>query len=82
MWCRRRVERGIDVTNRVDVKKLCATKADDDAERQLVHTLALSLYRFVVSKTSGAEYVCPLSSRTALLTNARPAQAVMICRNN
>ena len=40
MWCRRRVERGIDVKSRVDVKKLCATKTDD---RQLVHTLARAI---------------------------------------
>ena len=26
MWCRRRVERGINVKSRVDEKKLCATK--------------------------------------------------------
>ena len=26
MWCRQRVERGIDVKSRVDEKKLCATK--------------------------------------------------------
>ena len=36
------------------------------SERRLVH----SLYRFVFSRTSGAEYICPLSSRTARLTNA------------
>ena len=48
MWFRRRVERGIDVTNREDVKKLRATKTDDDTERQLVHTLAHAIV-FIVS---------------------------------
>ena len=37
-------------------------------------TPSFSLYRFFVSRTSGAEYICPLSSRTAQLTNARPAR--------
>ena len=39
-------------------------------------TPSFSLYRFVLSRTSGAEYFCPLSPRTARLTKARPAQAV------
>ena len=39
-------------------------------------TPSFSLYRFVVSRTSGAEYICRLSSRTARLTKAGPAQAV------
>ena len=39
-------------------------------------TPSFSLYHFVVSRTSGAEYICPLSSRTARRTNAGPAQAV------
>ena len=40
------MERGIEVTNRVDVKNLCATKTDDDTERQLVLTVtpSFSLY--------------------------------------
>ena len=62
MSCRRRVERGIDVKNRVDVKKFFATKADDDTERQLVHTLAPAVV-FIVSicclLISGAGYICP-----------------------
>ena len=45
MWCRRRVERGIDVKSRVDVKKFCATKTDDNTERQLVHTLAHAIVK-------------------------------------
>ena len=48
MWCRRRVERNIDVKSRVDVKKLCTTKTDDDTERRLVHTLAHAIV-FIVS---------------------------------
>ena len=67
MWCRRRVERGIDVKSRGDVNKLCATKTDDDTS-----------YRFVISRTSGAQYICPLSSRAAQRTNAGPAQAVTL----
>ena len=54
MWCRRRVERGIKVKSRGDVKKLCATKTNDATERQLVHTLAqpiVFIYRFVISRT-------------------------------
>ena len=43
-------------------------------------TPSFSLYRFVIYRTSGAEYICPLSSRTARRTNAGPAQAVTICR--
>ena len=39
-------------------------------------TPSFSLYRFVVSRTSGAQYICPLSSRTAQRTIAGPAQAV------
>ena len=39
-------------------------------------TPSFSFYRFVVSRTSGAEYIWPLSSRTARLSNAGPAQAV------
>ena len=39
-------------------------------------TPSFSLYRFVISRTSGAQYICPLSSRTAQRTNAGPAQAV------
>ena len=61
------------------MKKLCATKSDDDTERQLVHTLAHAIVFIVsifISKTSGAQYICPLSSRTAQRTNAGPAQAV------
>ena len=42
-------------------------------------TPSFSLYRFVVSRTSGAEYNRPLSSRTTRQTNARPAQAVTPC---
>ena len=40
-----------------------ATKTDDDTECQLVaslvHTPSFSLYRFVVSRTSRAEHICP-----------------------
>ena len=39
-------------------------------------TPLFSLYRFVISRTSGAEYICPLSSQTARRTNAGPTQAV------
>ena len=39
-------------------------------------TPSFSLYRFVISRTSGAQYICPLSSRTARLTKSRQAQAV------
>ena len=48
MWCRRRVERGIEVKSRGDVKKLSATKTDDETERQLVQTLAHAIV-FIVS---------------------------------
>ena len=55
------------------------TKTDDDTERQLVHTLTHAIV-FIVSiclcRTSGAQYICPLSSRTAQRTIAGPAQAV------
>ena len=44
-------------------------------------TPSFSLYRFVVSRTSGAEYICPLSSRTARLTKAGPAQAATVTDN-
>ena len=47
MLCRRRVEGGINVKNRVDVTKLCATKTDDDIECQLVHKRAHAIV-FVV----------------------------------
>ena len=44
-------------------------------------TPLFSLYRFVISRTSGAQYICPLSSRTAQRTNAGPAQAVTRARD-
>ena len=57
------------------------TKTDDDTERQLVHTLTHAIV-FIVSiclcRTSGAQYICPLSSRTAQRTIAGPAQAVTV----
>ena len=73
MWCRRRVERGIDVKSRGDVKKLCATKTDDETERQLVHTLAHAIVFIVVIKLrrTSALSICHLQG-----TNAGPAQAV------
>ena len=37
--------------------------------------------RFVISSTSGAEYICTLSSPTARLTKARPAQTVTVFRS-
>ena len=43
------MERGIEVKSRGDVKKLCATKTDDDTERQLVHTLAHAIVFIVIS---------------------------------
>ena len=33
-----------EALSRVDVKKLCATKTDDDTKLQLVHTLAQPLF--------------------------------------
>ena len=44
--------------------------------RLLTPSESFSLYRFVISRTSGAQYICPLSSRTARRTNAEPARAV------
>ena len=41
-------------------------------------TPSFSLYRFIISRTSGAQYICRLPSRTAQRTNAGPAQAVTL----
>ena len=58
------------------------TKPNASSTRLL--TPSFSLYRFVISRTSGAEYIFPLSSRTARRANAGPAQAVTqgCCRRN
>ena len=61
------------VLNRIAAKQMTMPKASS-CTRLL--TPSFSSYRFVISRTSGAEYICPLSSRTARRTNVGPAQAV------
>ena len=57
-------------------RALASTQSQADLTVLVSHQVQAATPRFVVSPTLWAESVCPLSSQTARLTNARPARPV------